>query len=469
MSWIKKALSVVLALGIVAGCGSSAFAVEPQEETGTFVSALPDELTEAPEVNAGAAVLMDVETGAVLYSKNADEQLYPASITKVMTALVTLEHCQLDEVMTYSSEAVNGIEVGSSTAYIPVGAQLTVEESLYAMMLASANEAASALAEYVSGSVSAFAEEMNETAQALGCSGTHFTNANGLPDDDHYTTAHDMALILQEALRYPEFREIAGAKSYVIADRDSLYQEIELWNHFKMIFPTHERYYEYAEGGKTGYTTKANSTLVSYAKKDDVELLCIILNDTGSGSHYQDTRTLYEWGFAQVEQRQPLAGYQIEQALDSEQQKVYSKLGCTYEDSLTVLSAVDAQALEVNFQLAQDQTDGCFGELLVMNGETQVAVIPVTFDPTTPTAQAYLGTETEPEESVVVPEEDSTGSQGVLETADRIPVWAYVLVLAAVILLIVALFRRKNARSRRYGSRRRGSYSGGYRGGRRRR
>ena len=159
-----------------------------------------DNLKGAPDITAESAILMDAASGAVLYGKDEESKQYPASITKVMTALLAIENCSMDDIVTFSNEAVNGIEPGSSSAGINVGAQLTVEDTLYALMLVSANEAASALAEHISGSNEAFAELMNQRAAELGCTGTHFTNPHGLPDEDHYTTAHDMALILRRAI-----------------------------------------------------------------------------------------------------------------------------------------------------------------------------------------------------------------------------------------------------------------------------
>ncbi len=456
MNEIKRGISLLLALALAACCTGTAFAATRTEDTGLTASYLTEELTDTPEIQAGAAVLMDVTTGAVLYTKNADEQLYPASITKIMTALLVLEECELDDIVTFSDNAVYGTEAGSSTAGIAAGAELTVEETLYAMLLVSANEAATALAEHVSGSVEEFAALMTQRAQELGCTGTQFTNANGMPDEEHYTTAHDMALILEEALHYEAFRTISGSKTYTIADRDTLYSEIELWNHFKMLYSTHEYYYEYAEGGKTGYTTAANATLATFAAKDGVELLCIILNDTGSGNHYKDTEALYEWGFAQVAYAAPLEGYDITASLNEEQLTLYEALGCTYEDDYTLLVSAGTEALTVSFVEAVDQTDGVFGYLLIQDGDETADRVPVTFDTTTEAAQSYLYPEAEETESEVEPEASVENSGGVLK---------YLLVLAAVVVVILALalLRLRGAAERR---RRR---TGSYRGRRRRR
>ncbi len=457
MNRIKRAVSLLLALALTACCTGTAFAATRTEDSGLTATYLTEELTDAPDIQAGAAVLMDVATGTVLYEKNADEQLYPASITKIMTALLALEECELSDIVTFSDNAVYGTEAGSSTAGIAAGAELTVEETLYAMLLVSANEAATALAEHISGSTEEFAALMTQRAAELGCTGTQFTNANGMPDEEHYTTAHDMALILEEALHYEAFRTISGSKTYTIADRDTLYSEIELWNHFKMLYSTHEYYYEYAEGGKTGYTTVANSTLASFAAKDGVELLCIILNDTGSGNHYKDTEALYEWGFEQVAYATPLEGYDITASLSEAQLALYEMLGCTYEGDYTLLVSAGTEGLTVSFVEAADQTDGTFGYLLIQDGDETADRVPVTFDTSTEAAQSYLypEAETEETESEVAPEAPAAQSGGG---------WRYLLVLAAVAVVILALVLL-----RLRGTGRRRGRTGGYRGRRRRR
>ena len=197
---------------------------------------------------------MDANTGTILYGKEADTKRYPASITKVMTALLAVENCKMSDVITYSNAAVNGIEAGSSTAGINVGAKLTVEDSLYALMLVSANEAAAAIAEHISGSTTEFAKLMTKRAKELGCTNTQFKNPHGLPNEEHYTTAHDMGLILKEAMKHEEFRKISGTISYTLKKSDTLKDTLELWNHAKILRENSDYYYKYAEGAKTGFT-----------------------------------------------------------------------------------------------------------------------------------------------------------------------------------------------------------------------
>ena len=266
-------------------------------------------LSGAPDIVAESAVVMDANTGTILYGKEADTKRYPASITKVMTALLAVENCKMSDVITYSNAAVNGIEAGSSTAGINVGAKLTVEDSLYALMLVSANEAAAAIAEHISGSTTEFAKLMTKRAKELGCTNTQFKNPHGLPNEEHYTTAHDMGLILKEAMKHEEFRKISGTISYTLKKSDTLKDTLELWNHAKILRENSDYYYKYAEGAKTGFTQVALNTLVTYAKKDNVELICVILKDYGADKSYTDTANLFKWAFNQVKSVTPLTDF----------------------------------------------------------------------------------------------------------------------------------------------------------------
>ena len=167
-------------------------------------------------ISSGAAIVMEAETGTVLYEKNADTAYYPASITKVMTALLSLENCDLDETVVFSEQAVYENEGDTSHIAREVGEEMTLENALYGMMLESATECAWALGEHVAGSMPAFIDMMNAKAKELGCTHTHFANPNGLPNKDHYVSARDMALIAQEAYSIPKFREICSTTAYTL-------------------------------------------------------------------------------------------------------------------------------------------------------------------------------------------------------------------------------------------------------------
>lgn len=188
-----------------------------------------------PSVTAESAILMDVNTGTILFEKNPHKQLYPASITKIMTTLLALENSKLSDTVTYSKSAIYNLRYDSSKIYADVGEKLTVEQSLYGIMLASAGDCSNGIAEHVSGSIEAFADLMNKKAEDLGCRNTHFVNPHGMPDENHYTSAYDMALITKAALQYEEFRKISGAKRYTIPPTNLLKESRYLTNHHKML------------------------------------------------------------------------------------------------------------------------------------------------------------------------------------------------------------------------------------------
>ncbi len=235
---------------------------------------------QGPQIYAESAVIMEAETGTILYNKDMDMRNYPASITKIMTALVTLEHCSLDEVVTYSYYATHSIEYGSSSIGRTEGEELTVEESLYALLLASANECGNALAEHVAGSVEAFADMMNEKAAEIGCTSTHFVNPHGLHDEDHYTSAHDMALIMNAALQNENFVRISGTGSYELRPTNKHEEPVYMKNHHYMIGP-YQGITKYLDdtviAGKTGGTAAAKNTLVTAAERGGMTFIIVTM------------------------------------------------------------------------------------------------------------------------------------------------------------------------------------------------
>lgn len=247
-----------------------------------------------PEVAAEGAVLLNAATGEVLYGKNQDQQFYPASITKVMTALVVLEHCNLNDTVTFSETATTNLESGAVALGVSAGDQLTVEQSLYGLLLKSANEIGNGLAEHVSGSVSAFADLMNAKAKELGCKNTHFVNPHGLNNENHKTTPYDMALILRAAVANDTFRKIDTTTSYEFpAIKNAAAHTITMGH--KMMYKTDSRYYEGIIGGKTGYTSKAGNTLVTAVERDGVRLIAVVMK--AKGTHYTDTKAMLDYGF----------------------------------------------------------------------------------------------------------------------------------------------------------------------------
>lgn len=250
---------------------------------------------------AETAVLIDSTTGQVLYDKNKDKQMYPASTTKIMTAILALENCELDEVVTIDSETPF---TEGSRVYLLEGEKLTVEQLLYALILESANDAAIALAKHISGTVEDFAELMNKKASEVGALNTHFTNPNGLPDENHLTTAYDLSMIARYAMQNEKFREIVGTVRYHIdatEKQDERFFKITnrlLWDNKKDILYNGEYVapkYEYATGVKTGYTIAAGSCLVASAKKNGREVIAVTLK-SDPNNLYLDSRVLLDHG-----------------------------------------------------------------------------------------------------------------------------------------------------------------------------
>ncbi len=280
-----------------------------EEATTIQTTEYPDEPGRAPDLASEAAIVMDAKTGAILYEKNAYIPEYPASITKLMTCLLALENVALNETVTLSHDAVFGIERDSSHVGLNEGEQISAESCLYAIMVESANEASWAMGEHISGTIADFSALMNQRATELGCRNSNFVNANGLHDAAHYTCAYDMALILQKCLDYPMFRTLSSTVNYEIP-ATNLTQEVRpLWSTFKMIRPTSKYYYQYMGGGKTGYTTDANCTLATFAKKGNMELICVVLNCNSRTNTYSDSRALYEYCFNNFNYTYPLRDF----------------------------------------------------------------------------------------------------------------------------------------------------------------
>ena len=257
------------------------------------------ETSESPEISSRSAILIDNKTGQVLYDKNANEKMFPASITKILTALIVLENCNLDETVTASYNAISNIPEGYVIAEIQGEEQLTVEQLLEMLLIISANDSANVLAEYVGGSIDSFVSMMNTKANELGLTNSHFTNPYGLQDENHYSTAHDLAIIMQHCLENEDFRRIAGSVSCSIpATNKSDVRSYTSSN--QLILPDNPNYYSYVTVGKTGFTTEAGHCLISCAYKNDLELICVVLGGSivnGVSTRFPESKALYEYGF----------------------------------------------------------------------------------------------------------------------------------------------------------------------------
>lgn len=264
----------------------------------TYYVNAENSIESAVSLNSEAAILIENESGNILYEKNSSERLYPASTTKIMTAILAIENCDLNETAEVSQGAVDSVPSGYTNAGLIPGEEFTVEELLYALMIASANEAANVLAEHISGSVEEFAVLMNEKAKELGCENTNFVNANGMHNENHYTTAQDLCTIAEYCFENETFREIIQTVNYTVPATELHSAEDRiLTNTDALINPNSQYYYEYALGGKTGFTSQAGNCLVCFAEKDGIYLTAVLLNASSSVNRFSDARNLLSFGY----------------------------------------------------------------------------------------------------------------------------------------------------------------------------
>ncbi len=248
-----------------------------------------------PNICAESAIIMEAETGSILYGKNMHDKNFPASITKILTTLIALENSSMNETVTFSKDAVFEVDLDSSRIGIDVNEQLTMEQALYGIMLASANEVSYAVAEHVAGDIPSFTKLMNEKAKEVGALNSNFTNPHGLPDSNHYTTAYDMALISKASLANEDFCEISQTRTYTIPPTNIQEESRPLANHHKFI--NRNIHFEGAIGGKTGWTSVSRHTLVTFAKRDGMTLIAVVMNCPSSNDVYTDTSNLLNYAF----------------------------------------------------------------------------------------------------------------------------------------------------------------------------
>lgn len=280
-------------------------AAEEEARKNAIYETLPDSNNlpgwpEGPKVHAASAIVMDMESGAVLYAKAAEEQHFPASITKLLTTLVALEVGEPDDTVTFTEDSISFLEYDDANIGMIPGEQITLRDALHGVLLASANEVSYAVAENMGikmgGTYQTFIDRMNDKAVAIGCTGSHWVNANGLHDDQHYTTAHDMARIAAAVYQHEAFRSIMQDLNYVIAPTPQQEEPRDLWQNHRMLMPDNEYYYEYCRGGKTGYTDQSGTTLVTMADNGQMHLAAVVLADYGVQA-YEDTRAMLDYAF----------------------------------------------------------------------------------------------------------------------------------------------------------------------------
>ncbi|MEE1314563.1 MAG: D-alanyl-D-alanine carboxypeptidase family protein [Faecalimonas sp.] len=251
-----------------------------------------------PQIYSESGIVMDMDSGAILYAKNIDDQHYPASITKVATALVALQHYEMDEIVKFTWDDIGFLEYGDAHIAMKEDEEISMEDAMYGMLLASANEVSHAIGAHMEGGYDTFLEVMNETTKELGCTNSNWMNTHGLHDAEHYTSARDMALISSAVFQYEKFREITATYQHVIPETSMTAEKRYVHQNHKMIRDWDNRYYEYCVGGKTGYTDQALSTLVTFATKDDLNLVAVVMRTHGGGNNaYADTRAMLDYAF----------------------------------------------------------------------------------------------------------------------------------------------------------------------------
>lgn len=296
-----------------------------------------------------AAILVEVSTGRILYEKNSTKQMYPASTTKIMTAILVLENCNLSDTVTVSESALSNIPSGYVTCNLQVGEEISVNDLLYALMIESANDAAYVLAEHVAGSVDAFADMMNAKAKELGCTGTHFVNPNGIHDDRHYTTAYDLYLMAAYGMKNETFRTLVSATSYTLpatnkypnADR-SFSTTNQLLNSKSTNY-----YYKYATGIKTGFTTEAGPCLVAESSRDGLDFIAVVLNSgKDKNARFTEAKKLFNYGYDNYTLTKIIEKDSIVDSIEIENATKETKdLDLIIDNSITIINKKD---LDVN-------------------------------------------------------------------------------------------------------------------------
>ena len=377
---------------------------------------------QGPDTYSETVVLMDADTGAILYNKGMDEKRYPASITKIMTALLALEHSSLDEEVTFTEECLADQTSDSGNLGMKVGEILTMRQCLMALMIRSANDVATQIAVHVAGSVSAFADMMNQRAQELGCVNTHFVNASGMPDENHYTTAHDMALIFQQAIKNQDFLDIIGTQSFTIEPTNMNPESRVLNTHHALLSAAAPEHYDGCFGGKTGVTEASKNTLVSGATRDGMTLIAVAMR-ADAGQVCQDHISMFDYGFNNF-RKVEVPGGAVTIPKDVQ------------VSDLTTTESADGEAVRETYYFGQDYFVG-------MGTKTE-EVAQDTEEPETLTPEVTVEPQNDPEN-----ETDTTGSANLSQIYKIVIYILAGLIGLTVLVTIISAVRKRHRRKRR--------------------
>lgn len=377
---------------------------------------------QGPDTYSETAVLMDADTGAILYNKGMDEKRYPASITKIMTALLALEHSSLDEEVTFTEECLADQTSDSGNLGMKVGEILTMRQCLMALMIRSANDVATQIAVHVAGSVSAFADMMNQRAQELGCVNTHFVNASGMPDENHYTTAHDMALIFQQAIKNQDFLDIIGTQSFTIEPTNMNPESRVLNTHHALLSASAPEHYDGCFGGKTGVTEASKNTLVSGATRDGMTLIAVAMR-ADAGQVCQDHISMFDYGFNNF-RKVEVPGGAVTIPKDVQ------------VSDLTTTESADGEAVRETYYFGQDYFVG--------TGTKTEEVAQDTEEPETLTPEVTVEPQNDPEN-----ETDTTGPANLSQIYKIVIYILAGLIGLTVLVTIISAVRKRHRRKRR--------------------
>lgn len=434
----------------------------------SFASAYTSETVASMSVDAKAALLVDMDTDYIMYEQNAYEKVYPASTTKIVTAVLVLDAIEagtlsLDQIITAGDTAWQGLDSSSSNQNIQVGEEMSVEDLLYCLMVASANEAANILAVAIAGSIENFVAMMNNRVAALGCTGTHFTNPDGMPNDDHYTTAYDLYLIAKDAMQYELFRTIVSTAEYYVPPTNMTSNQRHFFNTNGLLSNKKYSgyYYEYCTGIKTGSTDAAGYCLVASAEKEGQTLISVVMgcenpkDESGNVDRIQfsESARLLDWGFKNfsvhtiLDATDPVA--EVPVTLSSESDYVSVIIDGTLEAQLP------NDITQEDFQWTTDLPESV--EAPIKAGD-KLGTLTITLDGE-PYGTVNLVAVNDVERSELLAAKQ--------KISDVIHSWQFILIAVLVIVLILVLIIRAKIVARRrsrYGGRRSSGRNNNYRG-----
>ena len=396
-----------------------------------------------PGTYGEAAIVMDAGTGSILYAKNIDEHEYPASITKVLTSLIALKYGNLSDKVTFSNDCISFMQPGDSSVGLKEGNVISLEQALYATLLASANEAAYAVAENVGKNAGHdynwFIQQMNEECKSLGGNNSNFVNANGLHDEQHYTTAHDMARIGAAVYQKEAFRTISQSLSHTIPATNLVNEERTFQQKHKMLWPQNDNYYEYCKGGKTGYTDQARTTLVTMADNGDMQLVAVVLYDFGNDA-YIDTRAMFDYAYSNFSK------------ISLKDQKLPEGVKSYEDEDAYIVLPKSAQFSDVKAEVKEDSNKDGSGTVTFTYKGQEVGSVKAAIEKTEESSAAVLGKKKDKTTSTVV-----TGISKFMKIVIGVVI---AVVILLIIIVVLANYRKQIRRRRRKKGKRRNAKSG---------